>query len=278
MSNKMMKSKAYFLNETTAGQIPCNGCHKFKPSSAYADAQLKALRAKIYGDRAFNPALREYVPCLTCKPSGQRFEFKCFGCDIIKARKMFAKPQLRNPDRPYCYPCSKARTEMEPGGASSDDDSDSSGSRESDNSDAGASDDEGVSTVNGAMSGVSLGGSTSFASSVSGGVKLDPPSSGIASYQSAGSARSSTPAASRELANLVSQASYVTGSMGATPRGPGSVANTQTSGNGAFPRVRAAPSRDVGRPQGKPIAKAKPTLPVDNGDDICVADSDPESD
>ncbi|TKA83443.1 hypothetical protein B0A55_00358 [Friedmanniomyces simplex] len=309
----MARSKDTYYNNTSLAvqrvnvpdKIKCTRCHKIKNQHAFSTNQQNELKAKILDDPRFNATLSEWVSCLQCTPSSQRFEFKCYDCDVVKGRKQFYKTQLRNPDRALCIPCSKRRRDTEPGGASDDDDnsSNSSGSRDSDDScyggGGGASDDEGASTMAGTMSGLSLHGTdtgtSSFQTSVTGGVKLAGATTGIASYTSAASRVASssgvgaggggaaitgsstaggsvTPAQSGEqwpahwgkgAASVVgSEArSYSTGAIGSSRRAAPFVGSAQTSGKGKFAKVRA----------GKQTARQAVT--IDNGDEITTADS-----
>ncbi|KAK0257135.1 hypothetical protein LTS09_008041 [Friedmanniomyces endolithicus] len=286
--------RTYYNNTSLAVQVKCTRCHKIKIRSAFSANQQNELKAKILEDPRFNPLLSEWVSCLECTPSGQRFEFKCNDCDVVKGRARFYKTQLRSPDSAICIDCSNTRRDTEPGGDSGD----SSGSDGSGNSDAssyggGDSDDEGASTMAGTMGGMSLSGTrpgtSSYQTSVTGGVKLAG-GTGIASYTSAASrvASSAGPSTTTRGSVTASQASGTwpaqfkkttpasgwatqgpSSAAGASRRGASLGAGEQSSGNGKFAKVRAT--------QGKQPVKRTPGY--DSGDDITVAaSSDEDSD
>ncbi|KAK1032070.1 hypothetical protein LTS16_017505 [Friedmanniomyces endolithicus] len=305
----MARGKGTYYNNTSLAvqrvtvpnRVKCTRCHKIKIRSAFSANQRNELKAKILEDPRFNPLLSEWVSCLECTPSGQRFEFKCNDCDIVKGRPRFYKTQLRNPDSAICIDCSNTRRDTEPGG-DSDDSSGSDGSGNSDNSSYGGdSDDEGASTMAGTMSGMSLSGpgkgTSSYQTSATGGVKLAG-STGIASYTSAasrvasssgggggGGAASAGPSTTTRGSVTASQASgtwsahfkKTTPSSGWATQGPSYAAGAsrrgaplgageQSSGNGKFAKVRAT--------QGKQTVKQTPGY--DSGDDITVAASSDE--
>ncbi|KAK1064127.1 hypothetical protein LTR74_008907 [Friedmanniomyces endolithicus] len=299
----MARGKGTYYNNTSLAvqrvtvpdRIKCTRCHKTKIRSAFSANQQNELKAKILEDPRFNPLLSEWVSCLECTPSGQRFEFKCNDCDVVKGRPRFYKTQLRNPDRAICIDCSNTRRDTQPGGDSGDDSGNSDGSSYG----GGDSDDEGASTMAGTMSGMSLGGTgkgtSSYQTSATGGVRLAG-STGIASYMSAasrvasssgggGGATSAGPSTATGGSVTASQASgtwsahfkkttpssgWVTQgpsyAAGASRRGAPLGAGEQSSGNGKFAKVRAT--------QGKQTVKQTPGY--DSGDDITVAASSDE--
>ncbi|KAK0280019.1 hypothetical protein LTR35_008169 [Friedmanniomyces endolithicus] len=295
----MARGKGTYYNNTSLpvqrvivpDRIKCTRCHKIKIRSAFSANQQNELKAKILEDARFNPLLSEWVSCLECTPSGQRFEFKCNDCDIVKGRARFYKTQLRNPDSAICIDCSNTRRDTEPGGDSRDGSgSDGSGNSDDSSYGGGDSDDEGASTMAGTMSGISLGGTgkgtSSYQTSATGGVKLAG-STWIASYTSAASrvVSSAVPSTTTGGSVTASQASgtwpaqfkkttpasgwatqgpsYAAGaSRRGAPLGPGE----QSSGNGKFAKVRAT--------QGKQTVEQTPGY--DSGDDITVAASSDE--
>ncbi|KAK0856919.1 hypothetical protein LTS02_010442 [Friedmanniomyces endolithicus] len=307
----MARGKGTYYNNTSLAvqrvtvpdRIKCTRCHKIKIRSAFSANQQNELKAKILEDPRFNPLLSEWVSCLECTPSGQRFEFKCNDCDIVKGRARFYKTQLRNPDSAICIDCSNTRRDTEPGGDSGDDSgSDGSGNSDDSSYGGGDSDDEGASTMAGTMSGMSLGGTlkgtSSYQTSATGGVKLAG-STGIASYTSAasrvasgsgggGGAGNAGPStmtggsvtASQASGTWLAQFKNTTPASGWATQGPSYAAGAsrrgaplgageQNSGNGKFAKVRAT--------QGKQTVKQSPGY--DTGDDITVAaSSDEDSD
>ncbi|KAK5684391.1 hypothetical protein LTS10_004259 [Elasticomyces elasticus] len=302
-SFKMAKGNSYFSNNGVAVQrvnlpamIRCIRCKKPKYSAAFSDNQQKELKAMILQQPNFNATMTGYVSCSECAPSGQKFEFRCHGyCQKILARAKFSKANLRNnPDRPWCEACQTKKSRMEPGGVDSDVEA-GSDDDDSDRTSGGGSDNEGAS-VAGTFSGISLGGTSSFQTSNTGGVVL--PTSGFTSHQSTASQQASTSGAGPSTGRFspphlrskgpssvyaASEASFVTGAAGRSRHAPSTTMGDRdpASGGGKFAKLRAV------RPQGPegtaPVVQTpkktqtkvqKKTHADDDGDSICVSASD----